>query len=406
MDNESDFTMADSHPWESLPLSELNVAENCPLSARYLASHLAGLEDAPVDVVLDFFRAVVPGAASNLTDGLALEWHRHLKDSGSVWGELRASSQLAECQPDVCTAINRFIQNDLVGIGLLICLAIELILVVCYCVAALAIYVRKVPGDSRIPRPTEFGLIDRVLYAFYSTTNLFFNLAALLSMGISVAVIYDFGAPGADSFSAPRVKGHYGAQVLVTGGAYFSLAATVPAFLWSSRRQWLDGALAVAAWLLTSVAIIVAPIGFNSSEVEDSLEEFCPGDMVPNQVSGMAGQLGHGFATWCPVLFLLVLGVALMFFKCSGGRMWGWRPARVTIRGLIIIYSVLVFIGACSYIIMTLVFVGRSSWIGESGWGLGQGFALALWMPLLYELVHVAVGTFLPLNLPSSVPVS
>lgn len=77
----------------------------------------------------------------------------------------------------------------------------------------------------------------------------------------------------------------------------------------------------------------------------------------------------------------------------------------VTIRGLIIIYAVLVFIGACSYIIMALVFVGRSSWIGESDWGLGQGFALALWMPLLYELVHVTVGTLLPLNFLSAVSV-
>ena len=393
--------MADSPPWEDNPISALNLAENCALSARYLASHLAGVEDAPIDVVVEFFRTLAPGGYFNLTDSDIFQWHRHLKDGVNLRAELGASSQFAQCRPDVCDAINGLIQNDLVGIGLLICLAIELLLVVGYCVTALALYVRKVPGDSRIPRPTEQGPLDRVLYAFYSTTNHFFTLATLLSMGISVAVIYDFGAPGADSFSPPRVRGHYGTQVLLAGGAYFSLAATVPAFLWSSRRQWLDGAQAVLAWLLASAAIIVAPMGFNRWDVEGSLERFCPGDMVPQEVTMVVGPAAHGVATWCPALFLLVLGVAVAFFKCSGRRMWGWRPARVTIRGLIIIYAVLGFIGACSFIIMTLVFVGRSSWIGKCGWGLGQGFALALWMPLLYELVHVAIGMLPSLNLPS-----
>ena len=398
--------MADSTPWRDLPVSDLNLAENCALSARYLASHLTGLDDAPVDIVLEFFQTVTPGRFSSLTDGDVFEWHRHLKDSDDLWDELSASSQFAQCQPDVCAAINRFIPNDLVGIGLLVCLAIELLLVVCYCATSLALYVRKVPGDTRIPRPADLGPLDRVLYAFYSTTTHFFTLATLLSLGISVAVIYDFGAPGTDSFSAPRIRGHYGTQVLLAGGAYFSLAAAVPAFLSSSRRQWLDGAAAVLAWVLASVAISVAPNGFDIRRVDDSLERFCPGSIVPRDIAAVAGQAAHGIATWCPVLFLLVMGVAVACFKCSGGRMWGWRPLRMSIRGLIIIYAVLGFIGACSFIIMTLVFVGRSSWIGESGWGLGQGFALALWMPLLYELVHVAIGTSLPSKLLSDVPVS
>lgn len=390
--------MADSQPWQDNSISAFNLAENCVLSAHYLASHLAGVKDAPIDVVVKFFRTLAPGSISDLTDSDVLQWHRHLKDSVDLRDELDASSQFAQCRPDVCTIINSFISNDLVGIGLLVCLAIELVLVVGYCATALALYVRKVPGDSRIPRIADQGPLDRVLYAFYSTTNHFFTLATLLSIGISVAVIYDYGAPDQE------VRGHYGTQVLLAGSAYFSLAATVPAFLWSSRRQWLDGAPAVLAWILASVAIGIAPIGFDRRDVEESLESICPGDMVPSEVTRTAGQAAHGVATWCPVLFLLVLGVAVAFFKCGGGRMWGWRPARLAIRGLILIYAVLGFIGACSFIIMTLVFVGRSSWIGGSGWGLGQGFALALWMPLLYELVHVAIGTFPFLNLSSSVP--
>ncbi|SPN99040.1 uncharacterized protein DNG_02079 [Cephalotrichum gorgonifer] len=388
-------------PWGSIPFTAFNFAENCALSGRYLAFHLTQLDEPPISIVQDFFQTVKPAAFDSLDlEDDILPWHKYLSEN-SMHRELERSPQFTKCLPELCASVTHSASNDLIGIGLLVALALELVLMVGYCATAIAIRARRVPGgDSAIPPASEFKFLDRVLYAFYSTTTLFFNLATVFSIGMSVTLIYNYAAPDySDVYSRPTApaRTYYGLGTLVMGAAYFPLVATVPAYLWSSRRQWIDFWPALVACIFASAAIIFsADSSYNYYSwrwlgLEDTLLLFCPNEVVPESVQNGVVPAAHGVVSWCPALLALVMAFAVAFFKCSGVKMWAWRPARLTLRGLIIIYAVLGFIGASSYTIMALVFAGRSSWLAESRWTLGQGVVLALWLPLLYELVHVFI---------------
>lgn len=393
--------MSDSPPWGDTPFSDLNFAADCAVSGRYLAPLLTGLDGPSIATAVDFFRAVAPDSDS-FNDSSAVEWHRFVQDSDLDWDykfDLEPTGELAECRPEICASITRALPNDVVGIGILVAVAIEFLLVIGYCGTALAFYLRKTPPAS------ADGPLARVLHAFFSTTNQFFHLAALLCSGVSIAAIYDGAVSSSDSRPAST---YYGTGSLLMGAVYFPLAATIPCYLWASRRQWLDGALLFVPWVLASAAILIVPEGYGRATY--AVRVFCPGERVPFAVTNGTAAAVHGFATWCPVLLAVLLLLMLPCFKCSGKRMWEWKPLRFTLRGrvlfqtalrwLIIIYAGLCFIGALSYGIMLLVFAGRTTWVKEA-WGLGQGLALVLWLPLLYELVHVVIGMslFLPHSL-------
>jgi hypothetical protein len=272
------------------------------------------------------------------------------------------------------------------GMGTIVSVGLEALLVLGYCAMAIVLYTRTVPGESKIPPASHFTALDRIIYAFYGTSRHFFICAIILCLGTSIGLITD-GAytmkQRDDDFFRP-----YGHQFLVACIAFFSLAATIPAYLWGSRRQWVDAPLLVVTWILSAVAIAFSAVGPRS--YNDSFDRVCPDDFFP-----LSGTLpaAHGVGAWCPVLFALCIGCVLPFFRCGGRKMWANRVIRRAMRTLIVIYAVLGFIGTWAYLILLYAFIGKTTWIGDSKWDMGQGLALALWVPLLYELVHLMSGT-------------
>lgn len=389
--------MSASPPWGDTPFSELNFGADCAASARYVASSIDGMEEASLSLITRFFEAVVPGA-SDLNATTVSEWHGFLKDRdfielwrdsyGELGGDLKGSESFRGCTSDLCTTITRSFPNDVIGIGLLVAVTIEFLLMIGYCAAALYPYVaKKGPASGS-------GPLHRILHAFYSTKGHFFHLALMFCMGVSVAVIYDgvttIATNPPSPASSPRT--YYGAGGSLMGAVYFPLAATIPSYLWNSRRQWRDGALAAVALVLVSVAIVFVPFNY---DIIWPLRRACPGEHFPSDIDAVTARTVHGLATWTPGLLLLVMGITVSCFKCSGKRMWEWRPMRLVFRWLVVIYAGLAFLGAISYSIILLVLAGRTTWVSQS-WGLGQGIALVLWIPLVYEIIHVAIGMSFP----------
>ena len=385
--------MSDSLPWGDTPFPDLNFNEDCSVSGRYIASSIGGIDEPSISVITRFFQVVVPGR-SDLNESSAVEWHRFLKDKEFIdlwWdtdnelgGGLMSSRNFNGCMPDLCTTITRFFPNDIIGIGLFVAVTIEFLLMIGYCAAALYPYVKKT-------RPTSgSGPLHRILHAFYSTKNHFFHLAIILCIGVSIAVIHDgvttIATNTYPSASSPRT--YYGAGPVLMGAIYYPLAATIPSYLWNSRRQWRDGALAIVTLVLVSAAIMLIPVNYDALW---AMRRACPKEHFPSYVTTVTGRAVHGLATWTPALLLVVMGIAVSCFKCSGKRMWEWRPLRLVFRWLVGIYAGLAFMGAISYTIILLVYAGRSTWAGRN-WGLGQGIAVVLWIPLVYEIIHVAIG--------------
>lgn len=381
-------------PWGDTPFPDLNFNEDCAASGRYVASALGGVEEPSFTTVTSFFEAVVPGS-SDLNVSAAAEWHRFLlkdREFDDLWwgnqdelgGGLTASRNFNGCMPDLCDHITRSFPNDVIGIGLMVAVTIEFLLVIGYCAAALHPYVTKT-------RPASgSGPLHRVLHAFHSTKGHFFHQAIMLCVGVSIAVIYDGATTlGTDAYaSASSPRSYYGAGGSLMGAVYFPLAATIPSYLWNSRRQWRDGALAAVALVLVSAAILMVPA---TRDTRRALEVACPAETFPNDVDFVTRQVVHGLATWTPALLLIISGIAVSCFKCSGKRMWGWRPLRLVLRWLVAIYAGLGVMGAISFTIILLVYAGKTTWAGRS-WGLGQGIALVFWIPLVYEIIYVAVG--------------
>ncbi|KEZ38862.1 hypothetical protein SAPIO_CDS10914 [Scedosporium apiospermum] len=368
-------------PWGESPRRPINLpfANNCSATASYVSGLLLGKTSEPsFRDVSAFFTAMFP--TRNLSNDTILEYHDYVWDSRV--DRYDYGDALEPCRSQVCKAINLKVDNTGIGIGTIVSVGLEALLVLGYCVMAIALYTRTVPGEPKIPPASHFTALDRIIYAFYGTTRHFFICAIILCLGTSIGLITD-GAyimkQRDDDFFRP-----YGHQFLVACIAFFSLAATIPAYLWGSRRQWVDAPLLVVTWILSAVAIAFSAVGPRS--YNDSFDRVCPDDFFP-----LSGTLpaAHGVGAWCPVLFALCIGCVLPFFRCGGRKMWANRVIRRAMRTLIVIYAVLGFIGAFAYLILLYVFIGKTTWIGDSKWDMGQGLALALWVPLLYELVHL-----------------
>ena len=376
--------MSESNPpWGDVPFADLNFGADCYLSAAYLAPLLTYHDHPSASLIRDFYSAVAPNTPAGFNRTTALEWHDWVLEKDTRL-HLGPSETFDGCLPQICGSITRSNPNDLVGIGILVAVALELLLVVAYCGTALALRLRKAPVAS----VGRGGVSGRVLRAFYTTSGRFFNMAAVFSLGVSVAVVASL-ASFADSV-------YYGTLPLLLGAAWFPLAAAAPGYLWSSRRQWLDGALLVVAWAMSTAAIISAPAasyrGYGYGAANRALEDHCPGEIVPPDVRIAVTHALSIFVVLIPAALAVFMGITVACFRCQGATMWSRRWVQTTVRWVVLGYAALSLIGEIAYVLMLLIFAGGSSWI-EGSWGLGQGLALALWVPLLYELIHFIVGT-------------
>ena len=375
-------------PWGDSPRRDYNLPfdNNCDATASYVFGMLLGGYPEPSFRDAEtFFNAMFP--QTSLSNDTVIEYHNYVWDP--PFRLYNYADGLAPCRPQLCKLTSEHVDNAGIGVGTLISLGLEAILVLCYCIMAIVLFTRTVPEESRIPQVSRFTIFDRIVYAFYGTTRHFFICAVILCIGTSIGLIADAAhnimAQG-QAYARP-----YGHQLLTVAISYFSLAATVPAYLWGSRRQWLDAPLLVLTWVLSTTAIIINTLQ-SADSPQDNFSQICPDDFIPNGVLMACLFVAHGVGGWCPFLFALTTSCVLPFFKCGGRKMWAKPVIRRGMRSLILLYAVISFLVVWAFLLILYIFIAKTSWIRSNIFDMGQGIALALWVPLIYELVHSMIG--------------
>ncbi|CAI4215467.1 unnamed protein product [Parascedosporium putredinis] len=342
-----------SAPWGDTPRRAYNLPfqNDCDATASYAQGMLLGGYPEPsYGDAATFFKAMFPG--ENLSSDTIIEYHDYFWQPN--FDLYRFEEGFAPCQRQLCAATTAHVDNTGMGVGMLVSLGLE--------ADSPSLPVHRV-------RPRHLRL--------YGSTRHFFICAIILCLGSSIGLLAD-AVHNSHVESLGEVGGRvrpYGHQLLAVAITYFSLAATVPAYLWGSRRQWLDAPLLVFTWLLSAIAIIINNLGSSGSR-QTSFSRICPDDFIPSGVLMACLFFTHGVGAWCPALFAL---------------MWAKPTIRRGLRALILLYAVLGFLAVWAFLLILYIFVSKTSWIKANVFDLGQGLAVALWIPLIYEVVHSAI---------------
>jgi len=264
--------------------------------------------------------------------------------------------------------------------------------------------------EIRHIQDAKFG--DRFLHAFYGTVSDFFLTSIIFDLGLAIGVITHLatkeharGSPlGFASTTdrvVPAVPGggqDSGAYLLVASFSLLSMAGVLPTFLSNSRRQWLRACMICSmVWILGSAALVWSAViaGSHSGLRDDYQRDFCPDEYLPETYHSVSfGSITLGVLL--PPIFGASVAFASFICCCGWREMWKRDWVRHTVRGSIVSFSAVCFFLNWATLVLLLVFLSGTSWFMRTSWGVGQGLALAMWMPLLWEIIYMMIGESRP----------
>jgi hypothetical protein len=152
-------------------------------------------------------------------------------------------------------------------------------------------------------------------------------------------------------------------------------------------------------WILGSAALVwSAMVASPSFGLRDGYQRsFCPEEYLPAHYHYIYfGTFTLGILL--PPIFGACVGLASCFWRCGWREMWKSNWLRHTVRGFTILFAAVCCLFNWATLVMLLVFVTRTSWFMRTTWGVGQGLALATWMPLLWEIAYTMKGESEPFD--------
>jgi hypothetical protein len=270
---------------------------------------------------------------------------------------------------------------------------LQAILSALYLAASISLYLKRQKGReaSGIPRIRDAKFADRIRYAFYGTVSDFFLTSVIFDVGLAIGVLSHLGTKDRDLIS--------GADVFVASFCLMGMAGVAPIFLWKSRRQWLRmWMIGSMVWSLASAALVWSvTISISHGLRDDFQRSLCPKEYVTDTYRSVFYASVTLGVLLPPTLCAAYVFVS-PFWRCDWRQMWKKDWVRHAVRGSTVGISGLCFLFSWATLALLVVFVSGTSWFMRTSWGVGQGLALAMWMPLLWEIVYTMRGLFGPVR--------